>query len=472
MMWDMNIDTPAADSPRARRLLAAMVQDLQLAPQALAGVRFTGTDELPSAFAVTDFAAAAVAAAGAAVADWVAAHSGSLPAVTVSRRLASLWFGRSIQPQGWAMPAPWDAIAGDYRAADGWIRLHTNAPHHRAAALHVLGVLADQTEVTRAVASWQAEALEMAVVERGGCAAVMRSAARWQQHPQGLSVAAEPLLAMHSTPDTGAVRSTFDAQRPLAGVRVLDLTRVLAGPVATRFLAGLGADVLRIDPPDWDEPGVVPDVTLGKRCARLDLRSAAGRGAFAELLRQADVLVHGYRGDALDRLGLDAAARRTLRPGLVDVALNAYGWSGPWRHRRGFDSLVQMSSGIAEAGMRRLGKERPVPLPVQAVDHATGYLMAAAVLRGLTLRQRSGQGFEARASLARTAMLLMSEQVPDPLPDRPAAFAPAADADIDPALEASDFGPARRLWPPLRVEGSVLAWPRAAAQLGSAAPLW
>ena len=468
MMLGMNIDTQAASCPRARRLLAAMAQDLQLAPQALAGVRFTADDELPSVFAVSDFAAAAVATAGVAAAGLVGAHSGSTPAVGVNRRLASLWFGRSIQPQGWAMPAPWDPIAGDYRTKDGWIRLHTNAPHHRAAALHVLGVLADKAEVTHAVALWQAEALEMAVVERGGCAAAMRSVAQWAQHAQGRSVASEPLLATRCTPDIAAGTSTFDAQHPLAGVRVLDLTRVLAGPVATRLLAGLGADVLRIDPPDWDEPGVVPDVTLGKRCARLDLRSAAGRAAFAELLRQADVLVHGYRGDALDRLGLDSAARRKLRPGLVDVALDAYGWGGPWRHRRGFDSLVQMSTGIAEAGMRALAKDHPVPLPVQAVDHATGYLMAAAVLRGLTLRQRSGQGYEARASLARTAMLLMSE----PAAVLAGAFTPASDADFDPAIEASDFGPARRLWPALQIEGTPLAWPRAATQLGSAAPQW
>jgi crotonobetainyl-CoA:carnitine CoA-transferase CaiB-like acyl-CoA transferase len=107
--------------------------------------------------------------------------------------------------------------------------------------------------------------------------------------------------------------------------------------------------VLRIDPPGWDEPGVVPEVTLGKRCARLDLHGAADRDAFEHLLAQADVLVHGYRPGALDALGYDEARRRTIRPEVIDVALNAYGWSGPWQALVGFDSLVQMSAGVVAA---------------------------------------------------------------------------------------------------------------------------
>ena len=197
-------------------------------------------------------------------------------------------------------------------------------------------------------------------------------------------------------------------QRPLQGIRVLDLTRILAGPVATRFLAGFGADVLRIDPIGWEEPGTVPEVVLGKRCARLNLKDPADRAVLEQLLGQADVMIHGYRPDALARLGLDADRRRALNPALVDVSLDAYGWTGPWHGRRGFDSLVQMSTGIADAGMRAAGSDRPVPLPCQAIDHATGYLMATAALRGLTERYASGVGSSARASLARTARVLVA----------------------------------------------------------------
>jgi crotonobetainyl-CoA:carnitine CoA-transferase CaiB-like acyl-CoA transferase len=262
---------------------------------------------------------------------------------------------------------------------------------------------------------------------------------------------------MSSTPD-----------RPLQGIRVLDLTRVLAGPIATRFLAGFGADVLRIDPPTWDEPGVIPDVTPGKRCARLDLRGSSDRAVFLDLLRGADVLVHGYRSDALDHLGLDTRTRREIRPGLVDVSLNAYGWSGPWQNRRGFDSLVQMSAGIADAGMRTLGKDRPTPLPVQALDHATGYLMAALVVRGLTQRIATGQGFEGRTSLARTAQLLVSGPAGRVTGD----LGRAEEKDWSEPIEATEFGPARRLRSPLTIGDASMRWDRPAAKLGSSAPTW
>jgi hypothetical protein len=332
----------------------------------------------------------------------------------------------------------------------------------------VLGVSANKDQVQRAVADWNADSLESAVVQNGGCAAAMRSIQGWKRHPQGQSVNAEPLLAIRTTADADEFVWSPTRERPLAGLRVLDLTRVLAGPVATRFLAGFGADVLRIDPPTWDEPGVVPEVTLGKRCARLDLRDPSARTHFQLLLRKAHVLVHGYRADALENLELDAKTRRDIRPGLIDVSLNAYGWNGPWRNRRGFDSLVQMSAGIADEGMRQLGKDRPTPLPVQALDHATGYLMAAAIIRGLTHRLSSGYGYEARASLARTAELLVSGS--SGRTDGRPAF--ATDGDWSEEVETTAFGPAHRLRAPLQIEQALMRWERPAAKLGSSAADW
>jgi hypothetical protein len=435
-------------------------------------VELIGEGDWPSVFAVSDLAAACVAGVGAATAELIDARFGGAPRVSVSRRLSSLWFGYSLRPMGWTMPSPWDPIAGDYPTADGWIRLHTNAPHHRDAALAVLDVPASKEDVARAVSAWKGEALETAVVERGGCAAQMRSVHAWREHPQGESVAAESLVARRITDDVSGVneaRSAWSptAQRPLQGLRVLDLTRVLAGPVATRALAGFGADVLRIDSPTWDEPAVVPDVTLGKRCARLDLRDAAGRARLHDLLRQADVLVHGYRADALERLGLGVETRRDIRPGLIDVCLDAYGWTGPWRNRRGFDSLVQMSSGIADAGMRQLGKPRPTPLPVQALDHGAGYLMAAAVIRGLTQREVTRRGFEARVSLARTAELLIR----GPAGGTDTSLA-AEEGDWAPAMEQSPFGTSQRLRAPVSLGATVMHWDRPAAALGSSPPEW
>jgi len=429
-------------------------------------VAFSGDGALDSRFNVTDLAAASIAAAGLAIADLQRVRHGTAVTVRVDRRLASIWFGLSIRPIGWSLPAPWDPIAGDYRTADGWIRLHTNAPHHRAAAERVLGVQADKAAMAAAVARWTATELETAIVDSGGCAAEMHSLDAWRAHPQGRALAAEPLVRIETT-ERGARRDWAGSlERPLAGVRVLDLTRVLAGPVASRFLAGYGAQVLRVDPPTWNEPAIVPEVTLGKRCARMDLTNAHDRMRFDALLADADVLLHGYRADALDRLGYDAATRARLNPGLVDVALNAYGWSGPWRDRRGFDSLVQMSAGIADSGMRWCNADRPVPLPVQALDHATGYLLAAAVVRGLAQRLATGHAVRARLALARTAQLLIDhgEQRSS------APLAPETDADRAPAIEHTAWGDAQRICVPLSVDAAPMRWDLPASELGSASP--
>lgn len=436
----------------------------------LSHLAFRSEGSLPSAFFVTELAAASIASAGLALGEWLEPEPGAATSLVVDRRLASFWFSTSLRAQGWTPPDLWDAIAGYYRARDGWIRLHTNAPHHRAAALRVLGADNDRDRVAEAVANWDKGELELAIVKEGGCAAEMRSWDAWKQHPQGIAVAREPLVLRDlQLVSAASLDIELDRERPLAGLRVLDLTRVLAGPIATRFLAGFGAEVLRIDPPDWDEPGVVPEVTLGKHCARLDLRQPAGRERFQALLASADVLVHGYRADALDRLGLGADVRRSIAPGLVDVSLNAYGWSGPWSHRRGFDSLVQMSSGIAEAGRIWRGEDKPVPLPVQALDHATGYLIAAAALRGLAERRRSGRGSRWRLSLARMAQCLLEAGVSSV---GSLELAAETAADLAPGVEITPWGHARRLRPPLQVAGSPLYWELPASQLGSGPAAW
>lgn len=447
----------------------------------LDAIQIVNRGSLPSVYRVSDLAAASVGCAALAVAEWLALRTAALPPVQVDRRLASLWFGCSVRPQGWQLPAVWDSIAGDYPTLDGWIRLHTNAPRHRAAALGVLvgtggaAAGAGRAEAAAAVARWRADDLEQAVVAAGGCAAAMRDVQAWAGHPQGAAVAAEPLV--HITTHAPA-RPRADASAgagagespaaPLAGLRVLDMTRVLAGPAATRFLAGWGADVLRVDPPDWDEPAVLPDVMLGKRTVRMDLRLAAERQRWLDLLAQADVLVHGYRPGALDALGLDAATRRAMAPALIEVSLDAYGWQGPWRQRRGFDSLVQMSSGIAAAGMAWHRSDKPHPLPVQALDHATGYLMAAAAVRGLTRLWREGLPSSSRLSLARTAHCLV-QAGPNA---ETGPWAPLDEADLAPGTELTSWGPARRLLAPARIGQAGPRWTIAAGALGRDEAAW
>ncbi|WP_223548748.1 CoA transferase [Pseudomonas sp. A-B-19] len=430
-------------------------------------IPFTSGGALPSAFAVTDLACASIAVAGQAASELLHQQTGRLPDLEVDRRLASFWFATSIRPIGWSVPPLWDPVAGDYAARDGWIRLHTNAPHHRAAAESVLGACTDRAAMAGQVARWAKSELEQAVVDAGGCAAEMRTRDQWQTHPQGQAVNAEPLILFANYPGQSRKPWTGSVARPLAGIKVLDLTRVLAGPIASRFLAGLGADVLRIDPPTWNEPGVVPEVTLGKRCARLDLNDSSDRGVFECLLKDADILLHGYRADALERLGLGMNERRQLNPGLIDVCLNAYGWSGPWQNRRGFDSLVQMSSGIAEAGMRWKQVDKPTPLPVQALDHATGYLMAASAIRLLAQRLNDGTGGSARLSLARTARLLIEQGTG---PDEPLRAEDQHDQGIQ--VEQTPWGPAHRLHAPLKIIGTPLQWALPATELGSHPAQW
>jgi crotonobetainyl-CoA:carnitine CoA-transferase CaiB-like acyl-CoA transferase len=225
--------------------------------------------------------------------------------------------------------------------------------------------------------------------------------------------------------------------------------------------------VLRLDPPGFAEvPALLPETTTGKRTAFLDLTTPSGRETFQRLAATADVLVTGLRADALDRLGYDDAALASLNPALIIASLDAYGWDGPWRNRRGFDSLVQMSSGIAAAGAEAAGRDKPLPLPVQALDHATGYLLAAAVGRALTRRLAGSTVSRIRASLIGTANFLWS------LP-APAAQPPMPGRD-EFALEdtTTEWGPARRVPLPGRIAGVVPGWRTAAGPLGRHEPAW
>lgn len=431
-------------------------------------VSFTGgAHTLPGPFLVDDFAAASIAAATLAIAG-IDRLDG--PPVTIDRRHAALAFRSEwyLRPVGWELPPAWDPIAGDYRAADGWIRLHTNYERHRAAAVKTLGLATDagRDAVAEAVAGWTGGDLEEAVVSGGGCAAQQRGVDAWRAHPQGAAVASEPLVAV-AYGDGALGRSTVSGgDQPLAGVRVLDLTRVIAGPIASRFLAAYGANVLRIDPPGFAElPGLVVETTVGKRRAAIDLAAEAGRYTLRALVAGADVIVHGYRPGALAALGFDDDELRAIQPGLVIASLDAYGWSGPWRGRRGFDSLVQLSSGITTIGQEVHGAGAPVPLPAQALDHGTGYLIAAAVAHAVAERRPA----TIRASLARTAAFLIDLGLGD---DPGRGLPPSTDVAAYCERAATPWGPVDRLRPPGRIGSFSPAWSRPPGELGDSEPVW
>ncbi len=440
---------------------------------------------LPSAFKTSELAVGTVALSAFELHSLLDVLRLPVPAPEINARLCSLWFGDSLKPEGWQAPEAWDAIASDYQCADGWIRLHTNLVHHRKAALLVLDCEENRDSVAVAVSAWQGDELEAAIVEQGGCAAAMRSMQAWSQHPQGKALAAEPLVHWtHSdAPATrvaeaerrlfagvhgAAAESRSDNFLPLAGLRVVDLTRVLAGPAATRLLAAFGADVVRIDPAGWSETYPTLEMSVGKTRAHLNLKASDGLASLETLIQQSDVLIHGYRPGSLQRLGLSIEHLRSLNPALIEASLCAYGWTGPWADRRGFDSLVQMSCGIAHHGMQVNQAEKPVPLPVQALDHATGYLLASSILRGLTHLHTTGRASSARLSLARTAGLLMSA----PLQKVTGTLDGATEPDFQTTSEITDWGPARRLKFPFALPGISPAWKVPAGELRIHSPQW
>ncbi|MFD9003973.1 CoA transferase [Streptomyces sp. NPDC059582] len=366
------------------------------------------------------------------------------------------------------VPVAFAPLSRFWRTADGWVRTHANYPHHRARLLGALGLADDATvdDVAGRLAERSALAVEETVYGAGGLAVALRTVPEWAAHPQAAALAERPLVERGRL-DRAPVRTLAPVDvRPLlpaAGLRVLDLTRVTGGPVATRTLALLGADVLRLDPPRLPElPDAHADTGFGKRSAALDL--VADRSAFEELLAAADVVVTGYRPGALDRFGLSAEALAERRPGLVVAQLSAWGAYGPWGGRRGFDSLVQAATGIAAV---EGSPERPGALPAQALDHGTGYLLAAAVLRALTEQSYEGGSRFVRLALARTAAWLTDGVTPG-VPGAEPYHGP------EPWLAETDsrLGRLRYARPPVSFAGGPTDWARPPGPWGGDTARW
>jgi crotonobetainyl-CoA:carnitine CoA-transferase CaiB-like acyl-CoA transferase len=430
----------------------------------MTGVNVEGA--LQARLPVRELARACVEACARAAAELGARRAGlgEVPAVRVDDGAVATAFvsERHLLINGRA-PVNFAPLSRFWRTADGWVRTHANYPHHRERLLKVMG---PPDTLEAAFAGRSALEVEEAVYAAGGLAVALRTPQEWAAHPQALEVAARPLVergrldsarARAFTPLDGA------PLLPAAGVRVLDLTRVIAGPVATRTLALLGADVLRLDTPRLPElPDQHADTGFGKRSATLDL--AADRRTFEELLSAADVVVTGYRPGALDRFGLSPQALAERRPGIVVAQLSAWGAYGPWRERRGFDSLVQVATGIAAV---EGSVEQPGALPAQALDHGTGYLLAAEVLRALTEQADEGGSRFVRLALARTAAWLMNGITADSRGDAPYDGPDAWLAEAD-----SGIGRLRYALPPVSFAGGPTDWARPPGPWGTDPARW
>ncbi|MFJ9562013.1 CoA transferase [Streptomyces fuscichromogenes] len=444
----------------------------------------TRADTLPARLPVRRLARACVGVCALAAAELAARRTGAaeVPGVRVDDGAVATAFTseRQLLVDGRA-PVQFAPLSRFWRTADGWVRTHANYPHHRARLLDALGLpgSAGPQEVAARIAGRPALELEETVQAAGGLAVALRSPGEWAAHEQAAAVAARPLVE-HGRPDTAHARvlPPLDAVAPLlpaAGLRVLDLTRVLAGPVATRTLGLLGADVLRLDAPWLPElPDQHADTGFGKRSATLGL--ATDRAVFEELLAAADVVVTGYRPGALDRFGLSPEALAERRPGVVVAQVSAWGGYGPWGGRRGFDSLVQVATGIAEL---EGPADRPGALPAQALDHGTGYLLAAGVLRALTEQSYDGGSRFVRLALARTARWLMDEMA-DENADEEAAEEAAGPEGGGPdegagawlAERDSPLGRLRYARPPVSFAGGPADWARPPVPWGSNPARW
>ena len=441
---------------------------------ALDAVTLTGEEpQLPSSFRVAAAAQASIAATGLAAAQIWKLRSGQSQDVAVDMRHAVVECRseRYLRVDGKPPPPTWDAIAGIYKTRDRrFVRLHTNFPHHRAAVCKVLNCKAERDEVQAALMQWDAEAFETAAYAAGGVVAMMRSHQEWSDLPHARRLAALPPVSIEKIGEA-APKPWPAGDRPLAGLRVLDLSRVIAAPVAGRTLAVHGADVLLISGPDLPAiPWLTIDTGRGKLTSFVELKSEPGRQVLRGLLADADIFSQGYRPRAIASLGFSAQDAAKINPGIVYVSLSAYGDAGPWSERRGFDSLVQTSTGFNHAEGQAAGIDGPKELPAQMLDHATGYLMAFGAMMAKARQAHEGGSWHVRVSLAQSGRWLWNLgrvadgfKTEDLKGDAVAPFVEEA---------ASGFGPLRAISHSAVMSKTPAHWARPAMPLGSHPPQW
>jgi len=444
-----------------------------------ASVAFTGgTDPvLPTPFRIGAAGAATLAASGLAATELWQVRTGRRQRVTVDLRqaTAALRSGHYLQLAGTDVSSERNTIMGFYPTRDGrWSYLHCNFPNHRAAALSVLGVAEDREAVARAAATWNAADLEEAIIAAKGAGGMARTQAEWARHPQGAAVAALPLMEIMRIGDS-APEALPTGDRPLSGIRVLDLTRVLAGPTCARTLAEHGADVMKITAAHLPSLGYQElDTGHGKLSAELDLRAAGDVDILRALVRKADVFSQGYRPGTLANRGLSPEELAAIRPGLVYVSLCAFG-HGPWASRRGFDTVVQTVSGISIRQAECFPGKSPGPqfYPVSAIDYCTGYLMAFGAMVALARRAQEGGSWLVRISLAQVGKWIvdLGEVPAAALKDISAEFT-AGELERWSTVSETPAGRLRHLKPAVQLSETAPYWARPSVPLGYHRPIW
>ena len=433
---------------------------------------------LPTPFRITETGTAALAAVGLAACDLWELRTGRRQKVAIDTRhaTASLRSGRYLKMGEKDVDSGRNPVVGIYPAKNGrWSYLHGNFPHHRAATLKLLGVPEDPEAVAKAVSQWDAQELEEAIIAAGSAGGMVRTMDEWAQHPQGIAVAGLPLMEIIKLDDSPA-EPLRKGDRPLSGVRVLDLTRVIAGPTCARTLAEHGADVLKIAGAHLPSLGRQEfDTGHGKLSAYLDLREEKDKEILRGLVRETDVFSQGYRPGTLGNRGFSPEALAQLRPGIVVVSLCAFSHAGPWASRRGFDTVIQSVSGIVWRQGEVFPGNKPGPqfYPVSAIDFLTGYLMAFGAMVALKRRALEGGSWLVRISLAQVGRWLVERgQVPEgELKDVIKEFTPE---ELQRWSITSDTpsGRLQHLRPTLQLTETQPYWARPTVPLGYHQPVW
>lgn len=465
---------PSPDAGYASSVVRSLWQLTCLPEVALSNLTLSGTSPLlPTSFHVAVAAQSSIACAALASTNLGELRGAAPQRVSVdmhdAERECTGWFTLDGET-----PNVWAPLSGLYRCADGFVRIHANFDHHRDGALRLLDIdsapaRVDRDQVMRALAGWNKVDFETEAARQELVVAAGRSFEEWDAHPQAAFIAGAPLLTIERIGDAKrvALPALDDGQRPLSGVRALDLTRVLAGPVCGRTLAAYGADVMLINSPDLPNMAAIADTSRGKRSALIDLTTPEGCDKLRQLAAGAHLFIQGYRPGGLGQFGFSPADVARVRPGIVYVSLSAYGPKGPWAGRRGFDSLVQTAMGFNLAEGQAARSDLPRPMPVQILDFASGFLMAYGAQAALTRQLAEGGSWHVQVSLAQTANWLRSlGRIDDNFHPRDAGLTDHC------ASYASGFGRLEAMPHAAHLSRTPARWKRASNPPGSDAPVW
>lgn len=430
---------------------------------------------LSTRFLAEEAAAAALAAGAAEAAELWRLRTGRPQAVEVSTReaaasLVSFMFQRFEDPGRAPGRDPPGPANGYFRTRDGhFVYLHPYFEDSAAKIMRLLACAPTPEAVAATVARWDALELENAVTAAGACAGMARTAGEWAASEQGRAMARLPLVEVTRIGDAPPRPFPIGGETPLAGVRVLDLTRVLAGPACARALAQYGAQVLHIASPTLPSaPPFVADTSHGKRSAFLDLKQPEDRDRLLALVDEADIFTQGYRLGGLDRMGLSEQALIERRPGLIHISINCYGHEGPWAARPGWEQLAQTVTGMA---LEHGGEAGPAIQPAAVNDYTTGYLAAFGAMVALRRRASEGGSWRVRVSLVQTANWVASLGRD---PGRPQAVQPFGSEELAGYSLREDglFGPITFLRPPVTLSETPARWALPTRPLGSDPAVW